>query len=53
MVTTEKDLVKLAEFPALSALCALRVQLEVKDGEALLDLLLRDQAEVDSHRRSG
>ena len=48
VVTTEKDLVKLAEFPALSALRALRVQLEVDDGEALLDLLLRDGAQVAS-----
>ena len=53
VVTTEKDLVKLAEFPALTSLRALRVQLEVEDGEALLDLLLREQTEVDSHRRSG
>jgi len=53
VVTTEKDLVKLAEFPALTSVRALRVELEVEDGEALLDLLLQDETEVDSHRRSG
>ena len=53
MVTTEKDLVKLAEFPALSSIRALRVQLEVEDGETLLDLLLRDGAQVASRGESG
>lgn len=39
VVTTEKDLVKLGRFPDLHALRALRVALEVENGEALLDLL--------------
>jgi tetraacyldisaccharide 4'-kinase len=39
IVTTEKDLVKLARFPALRDLRALRVELEVDDGERLLDVL--------------
>ena len=41
VVTTEKDLVKLARIPALAALCAVRVELEVNDGERLVDLLAR------------
>ena len=53
VVTTEKDLVKLSEFPALSSIRALRVQLEVEDGETLLDLLLRDDAQVASRGESG
>ena len=53
VVTTEKDLVKLAEFSALTSLRAVRIQLEVEDGERLLELLLKDRVEVDSHRRSG
>jgi tetraacyldisaccharide 4'-kinase len=40
LVTTEKDLVKLAEIPGLRALHALRVQLVVERAEALVDLLL-------------
>ena len=39
LVTTEKDLAKLERFPGLEALIALRVELEVEDEEALLDLL--------------
>jgi tetraacyldisaccharide 4'-kinase len=38
LVTTEKDLVKLAAFPALAGLRALRVDAVVDGGEALLDL---------------
>ena len=38
-ITTEKDLVKLAGRPGLDALRALRVSLDVDDGERLLDLL--------------
>ena len=41
VVTTEKDLVKLARFPVVARLCAVRVDLEVQDGESLVDLLLR------------
>jgi tetraacyldisaccharide-1-P 4'-kinase len=40
LVTTEKDLVKLARHPALAGIRALRVGLEVDDGEALVDRLL-------------
>ncbi len=40
LVTTEKDLVKLAEIPGLRALRALRVELVVERGDALVDLLL-------------
>ena len=40
LVTTEKDLVKLAGLPGTSALRALRVGLEVEDGDALVDRLL-------------
>jgi len=40
VVTTEKDLVKLAGRPGLAALRALRVVLEVDDGDRLVDLLL-------------
>jgi tetraacyldisaccharide 4'-kinase len=39
LVTTEKDLVKLAAFPVLQRLRAIRVDLEVEDGDRLLDLL--------------
>ena len=39
LVTTEKDLVKLERFPALAGLAALRVALEVENGEALVTLL--------------
>jgi tetraacyldisaccharide 4'-kinase len=39
VVTTEKDLVKLAEHPELGAAIGVRVTLEVEDGEALVDLL--------------
>jgi tetraacyldisaccharide 4'-kinase len=51
-VTTEKDLVKLAAFPECAALRALRVALEVDDGERLVDLLAGRAArgEVDSAR---
>jgi len=38
LVTTEKDLVKLAAFPALAGLRALRIDAVVEGGEALLDL---------------
>lgn len=41
VLTTEKDLVKLAGLPGLAGVRALRVDLEVEDGESLLDLLLR------------
>ena len=41
VVTTEKDLVKLAPLLGVPALAALRVDLEVDDGEALVDLLMR------------
>ncbi len=48
LVTTEKDLVKLEGYPVLAALRALRVTLEVEDGDALLDLLAgRPAAQVD------
>ena len=39
LVTTEKDLVKLAGRAASTALRALRVALEVDDGDRLVDLL--------------
>ncbi|TMB20465.1 MAG: tetraacyldisaccharide 4'-kinase [Deltaproteobacteria bacterium] len=41
VVTTEKDLVKLAPISTLAALCAVRVELEVDDGERLVDVLVR------------
>jgi tetraacyldisaccharide 4'-kinase len=41
VVTTEKDLVKLAGLTMLEGIRALRVTLEVEEGEALLDLLTR------------
>jgi tetraacyldisaccharide 4'-kinase len=41
VVTTEKDLAKLARFSALALLCAVRVDLEVQEGDTLVDLLLR------------
>jgi tetraacyldisaccharide 4'-kinase len=44
VVTTEKDLVKLGARPALAALRALRVDLEVEDGGALLRLLVPEVA---------
>ena len=40
VVTTEKDLVKLARFPTLDTMCAVRIDLEVDDGERLVDLLV-------------
>jgi tetraacyldisaccharide 4'-kinase len=40
VVTTEKDLVKLAHLPGTGALRALRVAVEVEQGEALVDRLL-------------
>ena len=40
VVTTEKDLVKLAGLASLPPLAAVRVALEVADGDALVDLLL-------------
>jgi tetraacyldisaccharide 4'-kinase len=40
VVTTEKDLVKLACLPGLDGVRALRIELEVEEGERLLDLLL-------------
>ena len=40
VVTTEKDLAKLARFPTLAGLCAVRVDLVVQDAETLVDLLL-------------
>jgi tetraacyldisaccharide 4'-kinase len=40
IVTTEKDLVKLATFPSLAAVRGLRVVLEVEDGDRLVDLLV-------------
>jgi tetraacyldisaccharide 4'-kinase len=47
-VTTEKDQVKLAAFPSLADLRALRVALEVDDGARLVDLLAGARPEVDS-----
>lgn len=44
VVTTEKDLVKLAAWPALAGVRALRVDLEVDDGEALVELLVPEVA---------
>jgi len=41
VVTTEKDLVKLAPVPGLEPVRALRMSLEVDDGPALVDLLTR------------
>jgi tetraacyldisaccharide 4'-kinase len=41
IVTTEKDLVKLGRLPALRDLRALRVELDVEDGERLLEVLTR------------
>jgi tetraacyldisaccharide 4'-kinase len=41
VVTTEKDLAKLARFPVLDGVRALRVDLDVEDGDALVDLLAR------------
>lgn len=40
IVTTEKDLVKLERWPQLRAIRAVRVRLEVEDGERLVDRLL-------------
>ncbi len=40
VVTTEKDLVKLARFSVLDGLRAIRTDLDVEDGEGLVDLLL-------------
>jgi tetraacyldisaccharide 4'-kinase len=39
VVTTEKDLVKLGQFPALAEVRALRVSLEVEEGDTLVELL--------------
>jgi len=50
VVTTEKDLVKLERFPALAAVCALRVTLEVDDGDRLVALLTAPAAQVDLRR---
>jgi tetraacyldisaccharide 4'-kinase len=44
VVTTEKDLVKLAAMP-LPALRAVRVSLEVEDGDRLVELLLEPRAD--------
>ncbi len=41
VVTTEKDLVKLSSLRGLPSLRALRVALEVEDGDRLVDLLMR------------
>jgi tetraacyldisaccharide 4'-kinase len=49
-VTTEKDQVKLAAFPTLVELRALRVALEVDDGDRLVGLLAGPGPEVDSAR---
>jgi tetraacyldisaccharide 4'-kinase len=48
VVTTEKDQVKLAGFPALAGVRALRVALDVADGERLVTLLAGPGPEVDS-----
>lgn len=40
VVTTEKDLVKLARFPGLLSAAAVRVALEIEEGDALVDMLL-------------
>jgi tetraacyldisaccharide 4'-kinase len=40
LVTTEKDLVKLTRLPGLPPLLALRVVLEVEEGERLVDRLV-------------
>jgi len=45
VVTTEKDLVKLAGRAGAEHVRALRVNLEVDDGDRLLDLLLVDPLE--------
>lgn len=52
VVTTEKDLVKLERFATLGGLVALRVTLEVDDGEALVSLLAghQERAQVDLQR---
>jgi len=44
VVTTEKDLVKLRAWPALAGIRALRVELRVDDGAALVELLLPEVA---------
>ena len=41
LVTTEKDLVKLAALPGVPAVAAVRVVLEVEDGEALVERLVQ------------
>jgi len=41
LVTTEKDLVKLAALPGAPAVAAVRVVLEVEDGEALVERLVQ------------
>jgi tetraacyldisaccharide 4'-kinase len=41
VITTEKDLVKLAPLGGLPSLRAVRVNLEVEDGDRLVDLLTR------------
>jgi tetraacyldisaccharide 4'-kinase len=50
VVTTEKDLVKLERLPEMSALRALRVGLEVDDGDALVALLAAPRPQVDLPR---
>jgi len=54
VVTTEKDLVKLAAWPALAGIRALQVALRVDDGAALVELLLPEVASpADRGYRSG
>ena len=50
VVTTEKDLVKLERLRATGALRALRVSLEVDDGDALVALLAAPRPQVDLPR---
>jgi tetraacyldisaccharide 4'-kinase len=50
VVTTEKDLVKLERLPGTGALKALRVCLEVDDGDALVALLAAPHPQVDLPR---
>jgi len=44
LITTEKDLVKLAHLPGAPPLAAVRVVLEVENGDALVDRLVRAPA---------
>ena len=46
VVTTEKDLAKLAALPGLPEVAALRIGLEVPEGDALVDLLLAPRGKV-------